>query len=256
MNKHLYYNVTNNVAEITLARGPSNAFSLDFLNEILNQLKLASKDENAKVVIIKSDIPDIFCAGLDLNIIIGKSGLEIREFLNRLYIDLWDTQYNMGKPTIAAINGAARGGGMTLAISCDMIIASKNSSFGYPEINLGLLPAIHFNHLPKIIGRYKAFELLFSGRTFYSDEAFSLGLLSKVTSEENFTDEIKSLATNLSQKSPTALKLGRAAFMRTNDLDYRRGVANAVEDFCNSAVTPHAQEGLKAFIERRKPIWE
>ena len=256
MNKHLYYNVTNNVAEITLARGPSNAFSLDFLNAILNQLKLASKDENAKVVIIKSDIPDIFCAGLDLNIIIGKSGLEIREFLNRLYIDLWDTQYNMGKPTIAAINGAARGGGMTLAISCDMIIASKNSSFGYPEINLGLLPAIHFNHLPKIIGRYRAFELLFSGRTFYSDEAFSLGLLSKVTSEENFTDEIKSLATNLSQKSPTALKLGRAAFMRTNDLDYRRGVANAVEDFCNSAVTPDAQEGLKAFIERRKPIWE
>ncbi|MDB2478600.1 enoyl-CoA hydratase/isomerase family protein [Alphaproteobacteria bacterium] len=256
MNKHLYYNVTNNVAEITLARGPSNAFSLDFLNGILNKLKLASKDNNANVVIIKSDIPDIFCAGLDLNIIIGKSGLEIREFLNRLYIDLWDTQYNMGKPTIAAINGAARGGGMTLAISCDMIIASKNSSFGYPEINLGLLPAIHFNHLPKIIGRYRAFELLFSGRTFYTDEAFSLGLLSKVTSEENFTDEIKSLATNLSQKSPTALKLGRAAFMRTNDLDYRRGVANAVEDFCNSAVTPDAQEGLKAFIERRKPIWE
>jgi enoyl-CoA hydratase/carnithine racemase len=256
MNKHLYYNVTNNVAEITLARGPSNAFSLDFLNEILNQLKLASKDENAKVVIIKSDIPDIFCAGLDLNIIIGKSGLEIREFLNRLYIDLWDTQYNMGKPTIAAINGAARGGGMTLAISCDMIIASTNSSFGYPEINLGLLPAIHFNHLPKIIGRYRAFELLFSGRTFYTDEAFSLGLLSKVTSEENFTDEIKSLAKNLSHKSPTALKLGRAAFMRTNDLDYRRGVANAVEDFCNSAITPDAQEGLKAFLEKRKAIWE
>ena len=256
MKKHLYYNVTNNIAEIILARGPSNAFSLDFLNEILNQLKLASQDKNAKVVIIKSDIPKIFCAGLDLNIIIGKSGLEIREFLNRLYIDLWDIQYNMGKPIIAAINGAARGGGMTLAISCDMIIASEKSSFGYPEINLGLLPAIHFNHLPKIVGRYRAFELLFSGRTFYTDEAFSLGLISKVTSEENFTDEINNLATNLSHKSPTALKLGRAAFMRTNDLDYRRGVANAVEDFCNSAITPDAQEGLKAFLEKRKAIWE
>ena len=256
MKKHLYYNVTNNIAEIILAGGPSNAFSLDFLNEILSQLKLASQDKNAKVVIIKSDIPNIFCAGLDLNIIIGKSGLEIREFLNRLYIDLWDIQYNMGKPTIAAINGAARGGGMTLAISCDMIIASEKSSFGYPEINLGLLPAIHFNHLPKIIGRYRAFELLFSGRTFYTDEAFSLGLISKVTSEEKFTDEINSLATNLSYKSPTALKLGRAAFMRTNDLDYRRGVANAVEDFCNSAITPDAQEGLKAFLEKRKAIWE
>jgi enoyl-CoA hydratase/carnithine racemase len=162
----------------------------------------------------------------------------------------------MGKPTIAAISGAARGGGMTLAISCDMIIASEKSSFGYPEINLGLLPAIHFNHLPKIIGRYRAFELLFSGRTFYTHEAFSLGLISKVTSEEKFTDEINSLATNLSHKSPTALKLGRAAFMRTNDLDYRRGVANAVEDFCNSATTPDAQEGLKAFLEKREPIWK
>jgi len=119
-----------------------------------------------------------------------------------------------------------------------------------------LLPAIHFNHLPKIVGRYRAFELLFSGRTFYTDEAFSLGLISKVTSEENFTDEIKNLATNLSHKSPTALKLGRAAFMRTNDLDYRRGVANAVEDFCNSATTPDAQEGLKAFLEKREPIWK
>ena len=85
----------------------------------------------------------------------------------------------MGKPTIASINGAARGGGMTLAISCDMIIASDTASFGYPEINLGLLPAIHFNHLPRIIGRYKAFELLFSGRTFYSDEALTLGLICK-----------------------------------------------------------------------------
>jgi enoyl-CoA hydratase/carnithine racemase len=162
----------------------------------------------------------------------------------------------MGKPTIAAISGAARGGGMTLAISCDMILASENSSFGYPEINLGLLPAIHFNHLPKIIGRYRAFELLFSGRTFYVDEAFSLGLVSKVCSEENFINEVNSLAENLSQKSSIALRLGRAAFMRTNDLDYRRGVANAVEDFCNAAITPDAQEGLKAFLEKRKAIWK
>ena len=162
----------------------------------------------------------------------------------------------MGKPTIAAINGAARGGGMTLAISCDMILASENSSFGYPEINLGLLPAIHFNHLPKIIGRYRAFELLFSGRTFYVDEASSLGLVSKVCLEENFINEVNSLAENLSQKSPIAVRLGRAAFMRTNDLDYRRGVANAVEDFCNAAITPDAQEGLKAFLEKRKAIWK
>ena len=182
--------------------------------------------------------------------------MEVRKFLELLYIELWDTQYNMNKPTIAVIDGAARGGGMTLAISCDIIIASDKASFGYPEIDLGLLPAIHFNHLPKIVGRYRAFDLLFSGRKFDADEALSMGLINKKVARANLLDEATKLATVFTNKSPTAIKLGRAAFMRTNDLDYRRGVANAVEDFCNAAMTPDAQEGLKAFLEKRKPSWE
>ena len=162
----------------------------------------------------------------------------------------------MNKPTIAVIDGAARGGGMTLAISCDIIIASDKASFGYPEIDLGLLPAIHFNHLPKIVGRYRAFDLLFSGRKFDADEAFSMGLINKKVSKTNLLDEARKMASVFAQKSPTAIRLGRAAFMRTNDFDYRRGVANAVEDFCNVAMTPDAQEGLKAFLEKRKPYWK
>ena len=185
MNEFIKYKVIDHIAWITMKRNPSNAFNIEFLDEILNTLKIASKDKDVRVIIIESDINKIFSAGLDLNLLLNKSGLEIREFLKRLYIDLWDVQYNMGKPTIASINGAARGGGMTLAISCDIIIASEKASFGYPEINLGLLPAIHFTHLPRIVGRYKAFDLLFSGRTFYSDEALMLGLISrKVSSVE------------------------------------------------------------------------
>ena len=256
MDKFIKYKVIDHIALITMKRNPSNAFNIEFLDEILNTLKIASKDKEVRVIIIESDINKIFSAGLDLNLLLNKSGLEIREFLKRLYIDLWDIQYNMGKPTIASINGAARGGGMTLAISCDMIIASDTASFGYPEINLGLLPAIHFNHLPRIIGRYKAFELLFSGRTFYSDEALMLGLISHKVSSAKIKKIVTEIAVNLSKKSPTAMSLGRAAFLRTNDLDYRRGVANAVEDFCNVAITPNAQEGLKAFVEKRQPVWK
>ncbi len=256
MDKFIKYKVIDHIALITMKRNPSNAFNIEFLDEILNTLKITSKDKEVRVIIIESDINKIFSAGLDLNLLLNKSGLEIREFLKRLYIDLWDIQYNMGKPTIASINGAARGGGMTLAISCDMIIASDTASFGYPEINLGLLPAIHFNHLPRIIGRYKAFELLFSGRTFYSDEALMLGLISHKVSSAKIKKKVTEIAVNLSKKSPTAMSLGRAAFLRTNDLDYRRGIANAVEDFCNVAITPNAQEGLKAFVEKRQPIWK
>jgi len=256
MDKLIEYKVIDHIAWITLKRNPSNAFSIDFLDDILDKLKIASKDKEVRAIILESVVNGIFSAGLDLNLLINKSGLEIREFLKRLYIDLWDIQYNMGKPTIASINGAARGGGMTLAISCDIIIASEKASFGYPEINLGLLPAIHFTHLPKVVGRYKAFDLLFSGRTFYSDEALMLGLISREVSSTEIKKKVNEIAINLSKKSSTAMSLGRAAFLRTNDLDYRRSVANAVEDFCNAAITPDAQEGLKAFVEKRQPVWK
>jgi len=254
--KYLNLTIENSIANIRLKRSPINAFSINFLNEILITLKEVNNKKDVLAVMVSSSIPNIFCAGLDLDILIDKPILEVRKFLELLYIELWDTQYNMNKPTIAVIDGAARGGGMTLAISCDIIIASDKASFGYPEIDLGLLPAIHFNHLPKIVGRYRAFDLLFSGRKFDADEALSMGLINKKVPRANLLDEATKIATVFTNKSPTAIKLGRAAFMRTNDLDYRRGVANAVEDFCNAAMTPDAQEGLKAFLEKRKPSWE
>jgi enoyl-CoA hydratase/carnithine racemase len=254
--KYLELIIKNSIANICLKRSPINAFSIDFLNEILITLREVNNKKGVLAVMVSSSIPNIFCAGLDLDILIDKPILEVRKFLELLYIELWDTQYNMNKPTIAVIDGAARGGGMTLAISCDMIIASDKASFGYPEIDLGLLPAIHFNHLPKIVGRYRAFDLLFSGRKFDADEALSMGLINKKVPQANLIEEAKKTATVFIHKSPTTIKLARAAFMRTNDLDYRRGVANAVEDFCNAAMTPDAQEGLKAFLEKRKPIWE
>ena len=254
--KYLNLTIENSIANIRLKRAPINAFSINFLNEILITLKEVNNKKDLLAVMVSSSIPNIFCAGLDLDILIDKPILEVRKFLELLYIELWDTQYNMNKPTIAVIDGAARGGGMTLAISCDIIIASEKASFGYPEIDLGLLPAIHFNHLPKIVGRYRAFDLLFSGRKFDADEALSMGLINKKVPRANLLDEATKIATVFTNKSPTAIKLGRAAFMRTNDLDYRRGVANAVEDFCNAAMTPDAQEGLKAFLEKRKPSWE
>lgn len=252
----IHYETADHVAEIVLDRPRLNAFSVPFLDAILSAFKKAAADDDVRAVILRSAIDDIFCAGLDLDIILGKSGLEVRQFLQKLYVDLWDVQTKMGKPTIAAVNGAARGGGMTLSISCDMILAAESATFGYPEIDLAVLPAIHFSHLHRIVGRYRAFDLLFTGRTFNAEEASSLGLVSRVHPKDALLEEARKLAANFAAKSPTAMRIGRAAFMRGADLDYTRGVANAVEDFCNIAVTPDAQEGLRAFLEKRKPNWK
>jgi enoyl-CoA hydratase/carnithine racemase len=249
------YQAAKGVAEITLARDPVNALSVTFLECILGAFRRAAADDAVRAVILRSALPRRFSAGLDLDILMGKSGLEVRSFLERLYVELADVQYGMGKPTIAAVNGAARGGGMTLAISCDVILAAESASFGYPEIELGLIPAIHFAHLPRIIGRHRAFDLLFTGRRFEAAEAAAMGLVSRVVPDDALDAEANALAASFAAKPPIAMRLGRAAFMRANDLDYRRSVANAVEDFCNLATTPEAQEGLAAFLEKRDPAW-
>jgi enoyl-CoA hydratase len=249
------YTVAHGIARITLNRPPVNALSLETIRAIVVALRRATADAEARAVVLTSAVPRRFCAGLDLALLLGKTGEQVREVLQALYVDLHDAQYNLGKPSIAAVGGAARGGGMTLAISCDVILAGDHATFGYPEINIGVLPAIHFAHLPRIVGRHRAFELLFSGRSFDAKEALDLGLVSKIAPDEGLNAAAMVLATDFAAKSPAVMSLARAAFMRQNDLDYRRSVASAVEDFCNVAASAAAQEGIRAFLEKRPPKW-
>lgn len=251
----VHYEVSEKVARIVLARPPVNALSLEMIRGVVAALNRAANDREARVVVLSSAVAKRFSAGLDLEILLGKPAEEIREFLQELYIRLYDAQYNLGKPSIAAVGGAARGGGMTIAVSCDVILAGESATFGYPEIDVGVLPAIHFAHLPRLIGRHRAFELLFSGRALDAREAFDLGIINKVVPDSELESEAMKLAARFAAKSETVLRMGRAAFMRQIDLDYRRSIANAVEDFCNAAVTDAAQEGIRAFVEKRPPKW-
>ena len=184
--------------------------------------------------------------------LVGRSPGEIRTLVHALYVELFEAQYHLGKPSIAAVNGAARGGGMTLAVSCDVILAGESATFGYPEIDLGVLPAIHFVHLPRIIGRHRAFELLFTGRSFDAKHAAALGLVNRVVADAELEAEAIKLAGEFAAKPESAVRVGRAAFLRQIDLDYRRGIANAVDDFCNIIATDAAQERLRAFAEKRR----
>ena len=249
------YDVSDRIAEIGLNRPPVNALSLPLLEQLVAAFRRAAADESVRAVMLTSSVARRFSAGLDLDLLLGKSAAEVRAFLDKLYVELADVQYNLGKPSIAVVGGAARGGGMTLGISCDVLIAGQGATFGYPEIDLALVPAIHFTHLPRIVGRHRAFELLFSGRPFGADEAVALGLVSRVVPDDKLRDEARALARTFAAKSPRTMRVGRAAFMRANDLDYRRSIGNAVENFCNVATSDDAQEGLRAFLEKRVPRW-
>ncbi len=247
------YAVAERVTHIVLDRPPVNALSLDMIRAVIAALRQAADDEEVRAVVLSSTVARHFCAGLDLAVLLGKSRDQVFEFVHALYVELHECQRNLSKPSIAAVGGSARGGGMTMAISCDVILAGLHATFGYPEINIGVLPAIHFAHLPRIAGRHRAFELLFSGRTFAAQEAYELGLVSKVVLDAELDTAANALAADFAAKSPMVVRAARAAFMRQND--DRRRIADAVEDFCDVVTTAAAQEGIRAFLEKRAPRW-
>ena len=197
----VHYSVTDAIAEITLDRAPVNALSMPLIDALLEALARAKDDQAVRAVVVAS-AHKVFCAGLDLDIIRGKRGTEARQFLERLYFALNDIQYRMGKPTIAAIDGPARAGGMTIAISCDMIIAGEAATFGYPEIDVGLIPALHFVQLPRLVGKHQAFGPLFLGDPFDAATAFRMGLVSEVVPKGTALDRARVIARRFAEKSP------------------------------------------------------
>lgn len=250
--ENVRYVVSEAIAEITLDRAPVNALSMPLIDDLLEALARARDDDSVRAVIIAS-AHKVFCAGLDLDIIRGKRGTEAKAFVERLYFALNDIQYRMGKPTIAAVDGPARAGGMTIAISCDMIIAGEGATFGYPEIDVGLIPALHFVQLPRLVGKHQAFGPLFLGDPFDAATAFRMGLVSEVVPKGAALDRGRAVARRFSEKSPIVMKIGRDAFMRAVDADYRRAIEHAAESFALVATTQDCQEGLDAFVAKRPP---
>jgi len=254
--ENIDYQVSGRIAVIGLNRVPVNALSLDFVNEIIDALYQARDDDEVRAVVIASVLEKTFCAGLDLSVVNGVDGEGMRGFLDRLYLELNDVQYRLGKPTIAAVKGAARAGGMTVALSCNMVIAGEGATFGYPEINVGLIPALHYVHLPRIVGRHRAFEYLFTGDDFGADVALDFGIINHVVPDDQVMGKAMEIAEKLAAKSPVVMKLGRDAYMRAVDTAYRRDIENVAETMRNVVATDDCREGLAAFMEKRPPKWQ
>lgn len=245
------YEVQDRIARILMDHAPVNAMTVPLLDAVLAAFERASADDGVDVIVLGSAVPGRFSAGLDLKAFAQGDWENSRALLERLYTRFTDLQFRLGKPSIAAVNGTARGGGMTLAISCDMMVVERSATLGYPEIDVGVIPAIHFTHLPRIVGRHRAFDLLFTGRTFSPDEGHELGLVTRVVDDGQAMSEALKLAQVLAAKPQRVLRMAREMFMREIDSDYRKGVAAAVENFCNVAQTRESREGIEAFVARQ-----
>jgi enoyl-CoA hydratase len=249
------YEIAGPVAVIGMNRAPVNAIDHAMIDALHAALRLADADQAVRAVILTSALPGMFCGGMDLRMVAEGNAQDLRVFVTKFYIETMNIQYVMTKPTITAINGPARGAGMTLSITSDMIFAADDIDLGYPEIDVGVIPAIHYVHLPRQISRHKAFELLFGGKPISAREAASLGIINYAVPRAELMARAFAMAQIFAAKSPTIMALGRQSFMRANDLDYRRNVENQIETLCNIFSTPDGQEGLRAFLEKREPKW-
>lgn len=249
------YEVQGAIAQILLDNPPVNGISHGLLDTLMARLREAGSDKMVRAIVLGSAVPGRFSGGLDLARFRESSPAEAHAVTHKLYLELFELQSMLPKPVIAAVTGAVRGGGMSIAITCDMIVAAENSTFGYPEMDVGLLPSIHFNHLHRIVGRYRAFDLLFTGRVFTAHEAMELGLVGRLAPQDEVLASAHKLGAVFAGKSPELMRLGKAAFGRVIDNGYRQGAAAAVDLVSTVFGTPDCSEGLSAFVEKRKPQW-
>lgn len=256
MEKLVEYSVTDGVAEIVMNRGPVNAINMQLAREVIDAYHRARHDDSVRAVILTSGLPTVFSAGVDLKIALEYDGQALRRFMEVFYYEMHEALYRLGKPVIAAVNGHARAAGVTWAVSCDLVIAAEEAEMGYPEIDVGMLPAMHLVHLPRQAGRHRAAKLLFTGDAVSAHEMQRLGVVNDVVPRAEVLECARALARRLAQKPPGAMKLLRDAFMRANDLDYRRAMEGVVETMCSLKDTEDSKEALRAFVEKRAPRYK
>jgi len=245
------------VATLTLNRPQRrNALSPGLLDALIDALEEAKRDPEVKVVVITGAGDKAFCAGGDLgNQKMSGGVIGLHEGRKR-FADLFHTLFELGKPTIARVNGTCLGGGVGLMLACDLVVASEEATFGTPEIKVGLFPMMIMALIFRNIGRKRAMEMIHTGERMDAAEAHRVGLINRVAPADELDEAVAKLAGRVGSFSPAVLKLGRDAIYRTMDMP----MGDAL-DFLRSQLTVNtmledAMVGIRAFLTKTEPEWK
>ncbi|BAF09523.1 probable enoyl-CoA hydratase 2, mitochondrial isoform X2 [Oryza sativa Japonica Group] len=244
------------IVEMRLERPEArNAIGREMLQGLRSAIEKVKADATAKVVLLASSVPKVFCAGADLKERRLMSPCEVREFVNSLRSTFLSFEA-LSIPTIAIVEGAAFGGGLELALSCDLRICGENATFSLPETGLAIIPgAGGTQRLPRIVGKSRAKELIFTGRRFDAVEAVTMGVVNYCVPAGEAYKRALELAQEINQKGPLAIRMAKKAINQGMEVDLSAGLA--VEEECYEQVlhTQDRLEGLAAFAEKRKPVY-
>jgi len=250
--KFIQTELKDGVACLTLNRPPLNVLNIEMMGEINAYLESLKDERSLKLLLIQA-MGKAFSAGVDVGEHMGDMAPKMIETFHRIFrlID------GLRVPSIAAVNGSALGGGCELALYCDLAIATERAKFGQPEIQVGVFPPIAALIFPRMIGRKKAMELILSGDTISAQEALSLGLINKIVPEASLVEEVNGFVEKFKKLSGIVLKLAREATLSGLNDDPEKGLRAIEKVYLDRLMKTHdAMEGLKAFLDKRKPKWE
>ena len=243
------------VAQVTLNRPEQlNTFNSSLARRLYAALLALDADRDVRVVLLKG-AGKAFCAGIDVNELAGKGALEYREWIERMERPLLAVS-KMKKPVIAQLHGVAAANGMGLAAAADLAIAADNARMGLTAINVGLNCIGPVLPVARCIGRKKALELLLYGNLISAAEALAMGLVNRVVPADELEAAARRWAAQLAQKSPIGVQLAKSAFYHAEDMVYEKQFAYMNEAFARLCTTEDASEGVRAFFEKRKPVWK
>src|SRR5918992_4060403 len=253
--EHILFEQDGAVAHVTMNRPKKrNALSLEHMRELLSLFEKIGERRDASIVILRAEGP-AFCAGHDLSEMVGRDPGFYRHLFD-VCCELMETIQEMPQPVIAQVHGVATAAGCQLAATCDLVVASEEARFATPGVKIGLFCSTPMVALSRAIGQKKSMEMLLTGDFISAEEALAEGLVNRVVPAEELEAETRKLAEKICEASPLVVGVGKQAFYRQVEMPVEQAYAYTKEIMSFNASFADAQEGMCAFLEKRKPEWK
>lgn len=239
-------------AWLTLSRPPYNILTIEMMQELCDVFQVLGDEADVKAVVLRGE-GRAFSAGVDISDHTADRAYQMLDTFHEIFRSM----VRMDKPVIAAVRGAALGGGCELALFCDIVIAGESARFGQPEIKVGVFPPMAAVIFPRLIGRKRATELILTGDIIDAREAERIGMVNRVVPDDAVDDSVMQIVNKLSEFSAPVIQITRKAIFTAYDAEFPVALQRVEDLYLNHLMAlEDPAEGLKAFLEKRRPVWK